>query len=196
MKRKIHSTLSIGNTKKKNKKIERYINYLVLLGFGFMLFWIIFLYPRVFIDIKLVLSILLIPALVITLFLSNKIISALGYQVKIKNNKNYNFLIQLLTYILIMVPIGNFLVATFLGINTLLKEDKTETVYIIPQNISESYNRKSHDTYSHLEAKFDGVSKKINFGKTPINEMNNKKLKIVVSKGFFGYYVIRERRLI
>ena len=48
MKDKINSILAKGKTKKKNKKVERYINYAVLTGVGFMLFWIRFLLPPSF----------------------------------------------------------------------------------------------------------------------------------------------------
>lgn len=191
MKNKINSILAKGKTEKKNKKVERFINYSVLIGFGFMLFWILFLYPIVFINIKLILSILFIPALIITPFLSKKIISSLGYQLKIKDSQNYNFLIRFATYVLIMMPIGNFLVATFLGTNILFKEENIETIYIKPQNIYE----KKHGVKS-AEINYNNTSKRINFREISTKELQSKKVKIDISKGFWGYHVIVKRTLI
>jgi hypothetical protein len=188
--------VSIGKTRNKNTKAERLINISVLTGFFFMIFWIIFLFPKVFIDIKLVLAILFIPGLIISFFISNKIISTLGYRTQIKKDYSYNIVIKIATYLLITIPIGNLLVITFLGINTIFKEFKTETVYLEPKNISEDYSRKTRDYYSHLEVEYNGVSKQINFGHTPLTEMYHKKIKMEISKGFFGYYVIIKRRLI
>ena len=136
------SILAKGKTENKNRKFEHYINYIVLIGFGFMLFWILYLYP-------------------------------------------------IATYLLIMIPTRNFLVATFLGTNILLKEERTKTIYVKPKNIYE----KKHSVKS-AEIKFNNISKSLNFGKISIKELESKKVKIDLSKGFFGYFIIVKRELI
>jgi len=90
-----------------------------------------------------------------------------------------------------MVPTGNFLVATFLGTNTLFKEEKIETIYVIPQNIYE----KKHSVRS-AEINYGNISKRLNFGKISIKELQSKKVKIDLSKGLWGYHVIVKRKLI
>src|SRR5689334_11633746 len=108
-----------GKTNKADLRKERYVNYIVLLGFVLLFVWMLFLYPHVFIDIKLVLMLLFIPGLLLTPVLYKKLLAISGYQFFIKNNLAYNVAMSFLAYMLVTIPAGNFVVTTFLYSNFL-----------------------------------------------------------------------------
>jgi hypothetical protein len=184
-----------GKIYKVDLKKERYINYIVLLGFVLLLFWQLFLYPHVFIDIRLVLILLFIPGLLLTPLLYKRLLTVSGYQLFIKNNLTYNVTMAFLTYMLVTIPAGNFVVTSFLFSNYLFAQNDTKTVTVDPLDTGASYSKISRSNYSHLDVEYDGIVKQINFGETPLDSIANKSLSIRVSKGLFGYYIIRGHTL-
>ena len=190
-----------GKIYKVDLKKERYINYFVMFGFGLLLTWMLFLFPNVFVDIKFVLMLLFIPPLLLTPLLYKKLLSVSGYKFSIKNNFRYNFTMGFLAYMLVTIPIGNFIVTSFLFSNYLFAQVETKTIIVEPFDIRESYSRQNKRAdifsrkYSHFEVGYDGIEKRINFGETSLDSIANKSLSIKVSKGLFGYYVIRAATL-
>jgi hypothetical protein len=180
-----------GKIYKVDLRKERYVNYIVLSGFILLLTWMLFLYPNVFIDIRMVLLLLFLPGLLLTPILYKKILRISGYRFFIKNNLKYNLAMPFLAYMLITIPVGNGIVASFLSGNYLFAQPDTKTVTADPFNLSESHSGKTHSSYSHLDVDYDGVVKQINFGEIPLDTLANKSLSITVSKGLFGYYIIR-----
>ena len=176
-------------------KKERHFNKVVMLGFVLLLCWTVFLYPNVFIDIRLVLIILFTPGLLLTPIFYKDLLTISGYKHYIKNNISYKITMIFLSYILITIPVGNFIVASFLFSNYIFAQQETKTVMLKPFNIGKSYSNKNRGSYSHIDVEFDGITKQINFGNTPLGNIFNKSLRIKVSKGLFGYYVIRSRTL-
>ena len=70
---------------------------------------------------------------------------------------------------------------------------KIEIKILQPVKISESGS--GDDRYSHFEVMYDGVSKRIKLGKTPLEDIRGKMLRVEISKGFFGYSEMRHYHL-
>ncbi|OFY91016.1 MAG: hypothetical protein A3K10_06990 [Bacteroidetes bacterium RIFCSPLOWO2_12_FULL_31_6] len=181
---------SIGDLKK-----QSYINFFVLFGFLLLGLWTIFIYPKTFIQIKLILALIFLPSIIVTLFVHKKILLVCGYESYIQGNFKYNLLIKTLVYILITIPVGNIIVSIFLFSNYLFADIKTETLIVKPYDVEESYSRENHNNYSHVKIKFDDIEKQINFGNIPIDSISTKVIKLKISKGLFDYYIIKSRRL-
>ncbi len=171
--------------RKETLRKERYVEYIVGIGFFLLLCWMIFLYPHVFVDIRLVLMLLFRPGLFLTPLLF-KIIS--GDNFSIRDNLGYNFTRVFLAYMMVTMPVGNTIVTSFLFSNYLFAQHESKTVILEPFNIRESRSRSGK--YSHLDVEYDGIVKQINLGDTPLEEITNKSLNMTISKGLFGYYII------
>jgi hypothetical protein len=130
-----------------------------------------FLYPQTFIDIKLVLALLFIPGLAVAFFTYKKVLSICGYDIP-ASNTGYALKIKAASYLLVIIPIGNLLVTTFLFTNYLFAQTVIKTVYVKPYNIDESYSRKSQNYYTHIEIEFDGIKKRINTGNISIDTLS------------------------
>lgn len=135
-----------------------------------------------------------IPSLIVTPFLYKKVLIACGYKLYMQDLA-YNLMMKILVYVLVTIPIGNIIISVFLLSNFLFAEPKSQTYIEKPYNIDQSYSRRSHKNYSHLDIKFNGIEKQINFGSVPADSISTKIIKLKVSKGLMGYYIIRSRRL-
>lgn len=185
----------IGKNSPGDLKQQSYINFFVLLGFLLLGLWTIFIYPKTFIQIKIILALIFLPSIVVTFFLYKKILSACGYDSYIHGNFKYNSLIKVLAYILITIPVGNIIVSILLLSNYLFADIKTQTFIVKPYNIGKNYSKANHSSYSHVEIKFNNIEKQINYGNVPIDSISTKVIKLKVSKGLLGYYIERSCRL-
>ncbi|WP_298137557.1 hypothetical protein [Flavobacterium sp.] len=175
---------------KKHKKI---INLSVITGFLFLLIWIFFFYQKTFIDIKIVLALLFIPSLIVTILLYKKFVP-----ISLENTL-LNTLSFILVYFLITIPIGNFVVILFFSINTFLASDHIEKVNLKIENVDVTKIQKrtlnKNNYYSHFDVTYNGVLKKFKTGDTQIDELENKTVEFKLAKGFFGYYIIKGRKI-
>lgn len=175
------------------KKHNKLINFSVLTGFLFLLIWIFFFYEKTFIDIKIVLALLFIPSLFITIFFYKKFVP-----INIENTL-LNTISYILVYFLVTIPIGNFIVILFFSINTFLASDSIEKVNLKTENVDITKIRKrtlnKNKYYSHFDVTYDGVSKEFKTGNIPINDLENKIVEFKLTKGFFGYYIIKGRKI-
>ncbi|WP_298115147.1 hypothetical protein [Flavobacterium sp.] len=175
---------------KKHKKI---INLSVITGFLFLLIWIFFFYQKTFIDIKIVLALLFIPSLIVTILFYKKFVP-----ISLENTL-LNILSYILVYFLITIPIGNFVVILFFSINTFLASDHIEKVNLKIENVNVTKIRKrtlnKNNYYSHFDVTYNGVLKRFKTGDTPIDELENKTVEFKLAKGFFGYYIIKGRKI-
>jgi hypothetical protein len=160
-------------------------------GFLLLIAWIVFLFPKTFVDIKLILGLLFLPSLFITLIICKKVLGLCGYTFPIRNYPKYNAIIAILAYFLITIPIGNMLVIIFLSGNYFFAQKEIRTIDVLPYNIGEQYSRHSHRKYTHVEVEYSSIKKRINIGNRKIDDISNKILRIKISKGFFGYYIIK-----
>lgn len=175
------------------KKHTKLINFSVLTGFLFLLIWIFFFYQKTFIDIKIILGLLFIPSLVIAISFYKKIVPVnLGSSL-------FNYISYVVVYLLITIPIGNFIVILFFSINTFLASDTIEKVNLKTENVGVTKIRKrtlsKNKYYSHFDVTYDGVSKRFKTGNTPIDDIENKTVEFKLAKGFFGYYIIKGRKI-
>lgn len=179
-------------------KKQRLINFIVIVGFLLQIFWIVFLIPNIFISIKTILLLLFIPSVLIALLIYKKILIICGYQSYIKNNLKYNFTIVLIVFLLISVSIGNLTVTAFLASNNLLAEKETNTVVLKPLYTGTSISQRKNlfrKKTPYMVIRFKDVKKTINFGNQTLAAIKDKSISINVSKGFFGYYIIRKYKL-
>lgn len=165
-----------------------------MLGFLLLGVWTIFIYPKTFVPLKVILSLMFIPSLIVTFFHYKKILTACGYKLYLQDLA-YNIIMKILVYVLVTIPIGNIIISVFLLSNFLFADSKSQTYSKKPYNIDKSYSRRSRKNYSHLDIKFNGIEKQINFGSVPTDSISTKIIKLEVSKGLLGYYIIRSRRL-
>lgn len=185
-----------GKVYEPDRKKERSVTGAVLLGGVLCLGWMLFLFPHVFIDIRMVVLLLFAPGLVLTPLLYKRILTISGYRPFIAHGLAYNGIMPIITYLLVTLVAGNVVVTSFLSANHLFAQQETKTVTVAPFDIRRSYSRKTHDHYSHLDVEYDGIVKQLKFGDTPLDSMAHRSLAITVSEGLFGYYIIRERRLV
>lgn len=194
MNTKLRQILITGKRSKGNSKSQFYINLAVVIGFIMFIFWVTFLYPKTFIDIKLVLLFLLLPGIILTPFIYKRILSICGYEAHIKNNRKYNAIIVSAVYFLVTVPIGNIIVTLLLFINYFFAQSEIQTISTTPFNIGENNSRDTHSSYTHIEIEWDNVKKRINVGNKSPESISDKFLKVKISKGLLGYYIIRGYR--
>lgn len=184
-----------GKILKPDLKRERSVSYIVLIGLFLLLFWMFVLFPKVFIDVKIILLLLLAPGLLLTPLFYKRLFAISGYKFPVQGNWKYNSIMIFLAYCLVTIPVGSTIVASVLLSNSLFAQQETKTIILQPFNIAESSSRKSSD-YSHMDVEYDGITKQINYGSTPIDSLASKSLRVTLSKGLFGYYIIRKRTLI
>ena len=158
------------------------------------IFWLIFLYPNTFIDIKVVLLFLLLPSIILTPFIYKRILSICGYEAHIKNNRKYNAIIVSAVYFLVTVSLGNIIVTLLLFINYFFAQSEIQTISTTPFNIGENKSRDSHSSYTYIKIEWDNVKKRINVGNKSSESISDKFLKVKISKGLLGYYIIRGYR--
>jgi len=183
-----------GKKSKGNLKTQAYINLLVISGFLLFIFWALFLYPKTFVNIKLILFLLFFPSLIITLFSFKRLLQACGYEHYLQKNLKYNILIVILSYLLTTVPIGNIIVSAFLSVNFFFAQKEVQITYVKPSNIREATSSKSNSRYTKMQVEVFGIRKNINIGNTAIDSVASKFLKLQFSRGFFGYNIIRGYR--
>lgn len=194
MNTKIKKILFSGKKSKGNLKAQFNINVAVITGFVLLVIWSVFLYPKTFMDIKFILALLFLPSILVTILLYKKILVICGYETYIKNNTKYNAIITTATYFLVTVPIGNLIVATFLFINYFFAQSEIQVISIKPYYIEESNSKVTHSLYTHIDVEWDNLNKRINVGSKLIESISDKILKVKISKGLFGYYIIRGYR--
>jgi len=190
----VQKILTAGKINKGKAKSQFFINVAVMLGFGLFIIWVLFLYPKTFIEIKLVLLLLFSPGLILTPFIYKRILSICGYDPYQKNNSTYNTVIISAVYFLITVPIGNIIVTIFLFINYFFAQSEIQIVSIKPYHAGESNSRVTYTTYSHIEIEWDDIEKRINVGRKRVESISDKMIKVKISKGLLGYYIIRGYR--
>jgi hypothetical protein len=184
-----------GKVLKPDLKRERKVDYIVLLGMFLLLFWMLYLLPKVFVEIQLILFLFLVPGLLLTPLFYKKIFSISGYKFPVQGKWKYNSTMIFLAYCLGTIPVGSALVTTLLLSNSIFADHETKTIILQPFNIAKSSSGRSSD-YSHIDVEYDGIIKQFNYGKIPVDNLSDKSLRITLSKGFFGYYIIRKRTLI
>jgi len=192
--RGIQKILITGKARKGDLKGQFYINIAVVLGFLLLIIWVVFLYPKTFIDIKLVLLLLFLPSLLLTVFIYKQVLSICGYEPYIKNNRRYNSLITTVTYLLITVPVGNFLLTCFLLINYSFAQNEIQIVKIQPYDIGHSNSSGTSKAYAHIDVEWDGIKKRLNIGNKSAESISGKTIRLKLSKGLMGYYIIRGYR--
>ena len=183
-----------GKKAKGNLKAQGKINKLVLIGFASTLYCMLALFPNTFIDLKIVLGLYFIPSIPLAYKLNKTIIKICGYEQHNSNTPSYNIVINLLSYVLIAVFVGGLTVTLFLKINMVFTENKSETHYIKPQDIT--LRKRSHKDYYYYQLKFNDISKQINGNGPSIDRIKNSTVILKVNKGFFGYYILESRTLI
>jgi hypothetical protein len=188
---KIKKLLLSGKSGKGNLKGQLYINMAVIMGFVMFIAWIVFLFPKTFIDIKVVLLLLFVPSLILTPFIYKSILSICGYEPGIKNNAGYNALVSSASYLLVTVIIGNIIVTLFLFINYSFADSEIQVINKSPFNISKSISKTTHQPYTHFEIEWDNVTKRINTGSKPADSIYGQVVHIKICKGLMGYYILR-----
>lgn len=186
--------LKAGKKSKGNLKIQAYINLFVIFGFLLFIFWTLFLYPKTFVDIKLILSLLFLPGIIIALFSFKKILQSCGYEYYLQGNFKYNILTATLAYFLITIPIGNIIVSIFLSVNFFFAEREVQIIDVTPNNIREATSSGSSSSYTKIQIEAFGIRKNINIGHTAIERVSSKLLRLEFSKGLLGYNIIRGYR--
>ena len=182
-----------GKRQKGDVKKQNSINWIVMAGLLCLLYWMMVLLPKTFVNIQIVLGILFVPALILFPFFYKNILIICGYNLPAKDTMKYNIVSLFAAYMLIAMSVGNFSVTAFLLGNKMFAEEKIHIELLQPFKISESGS--GDDRYSHFEVLYDGVSKRIKLGKTPLEDIRGKMLRVEISKGFFGYSEMRHYHL-
>jgi hypothetical protein len=183
-----------GKYRKGDVNKQNAMNWIVMAGLLCLLYWMMVLVPKTFIHFRIVLGIVFIPALILIPFFYKSILLVCGYRLpSMQEPMKYNIVILFAAYLLMAMSVGNFSVTAFLLGNKLLASDTIEVEILQPINLGESGS--GDERYSHFEVRYDGVSKKINLGKTPLEAIRGKMLRVEISKGFFGYPEIRSYHL-
>ncbi|HWJ92535.1 MAG TPA: hypothetical protein VNR87_15565 [Flavisolibacter sp.] len=195
MKSILTNVIQKGKVNKGDPKRQAYISAGVIAGFIILFIWSLILYPKTFVPLPLLLAILLLPGLILTFFISGRLLTICGYAQYIKHDPKYNSTIAVLAYMLITVPVGNFLVCALLFVNSYFANAKNESILLRPNNVAQSYSRSSRHYYSHCDITIDGITKRLNFGRRRPEEISSSNLRVEISRGYFGYFIIRKRRL-
>lgn len=184
-------------TKKNDFKLKsKNENKLIIVSglFGCIMFfiWFVFFVDRVFINNSIIIFLLFVPSIVVSgiLYIVKDLIRISNSRLK----KNIRSSFSLFEFISVTLAVGNFIVAAFLICNSIFAEKEIKEVKLEPFNIGLSHT-KHFNHVSHLEVTYDNITKELAFGDRPLNTMHGKSLNMKVSKGFFGFYIIRGRRL-
>lgn len=177
-------SLNSGKINKGDKRQQWYINISVLLGFVLAFIWTS-IFKKTFIDVKIVLALVLIPSFIVYLFLFKKYVTICGYLHFIKMQTSYNLLIRFLVFLLIAMPVGNFIAFTFFFSNQLFSNQETQIIKLQPQNIYES--KLKGKRYISFEITLDGTTKRLRSFEKSIDEIQESQLEFEVREGYFGY---------
>jgi len=180
----IKYSLQKGKKNPGDKKLQLYINLSVIIGFILLVAWIS-MFERVFVDIKTVLFLLFSTSIIAAFFLFKKYALICGYSEYLKSQYAYNFLIRILTFILIAMPVGNFTVFTFFIINNNVADKHIERITLIPSNVYEG--SKKGRNYTAFEITLDGVTKPLKSFDKSADDLRKLTLAMEIREGYFGY---------
>jgi len=187
---------SHGNLNTPNKIGVKWLNRAIMTGFILLLFWMVFLWPKVFMPTSTMLSILFGSGLVVAIYFFKKIVTICGYATHVKGFISYTIFIRIIVYLAVMIPFGNLCMTLLLVFNLAFPQEQSKLVYLTPFAIDESYSGNSSSSYSHVDVVFNGIEKRINYGNTSLKELQASSILMEIQKGGLGYYVIKKRMLV
>lgn len=163
---------------------SRLLSFLVLLGFVFLLVWIILFYDKTFVPISLILAILLVPGLLLTPFLYKK-----WFPVALGSASLRGFF-YVVVYALVTVPLGNTLVLLFFMINTYTGPDAIRIVTLPVENVGQSRSHKKrvrNRYYTHYELTYQGYTKRFKAGNAVPDSLENRTVTLQLKAGGLGF---------
>lgn len=177
-------SLNSGKINKGNKRLQWYINISVLLGFVLAFIWTS-IFKKTFIDVRIVLALVFIPSFIVYLFLFKKYVTICGYLHFIKMKTSYNLMIRFLVFLLVAMPVGNFIAFTFLYSNQLFSDKDAQMITLQPQDIYES--KLKGKRYTSFEITLDGTTKRLRSFEKSLGEIQDSQLEFEVREGYFGF---------